>query len=372
MSQLPTGEPPRTSRHKRTWQVIRFAVGIALGGVALWAVSGQGGELAGASAELSHLNVGWLLIAIVVEALSMVAYAFLEQRLLGCGGVRGSAARFTAISFAAGAISSSLPAGPLVAAAFGFRQFRRLGASEALAAWALLASFVFSSLGLTLLATVGVFIAEREGAAFDLIGVTVAIFAITIVGALAVYHRRALSKVIGWLLRVSHRLTRFPRDPSHNVVTSFVASLSGVDLTKSDLLISLAWSLANWAFDCACLVLSYFAVGAGVPWRGLLLAYGAGQLAANLPITPGGLGVVEGSLVIALVAFGGGHVSTVAAVLLYRIVSFWGYLPVGWLVWAGLTLRNRRADKLATLKVEVPALPQVPVLAGDESAEFPG
>ena len=87
------------------------------------------------------------------------------------------------------------------------------------------------------------------------------------------------------------------------------------------------WSIANWALDCGCLVFSYLAVGAGVPWRGLLLAYGAGQLAANLPITPGGLGVVEGSLVIALVAFGGGHVSTVAAVLLYRIVSFWGYLP---------------------------------------------
>jgi len=37
-------------------------------------------------------------------------------------------------------------------------------------------------------------------------------------------------------------------------------------------------------------------------WKGLLLAYGAGQLAADLPITPGGLGVVEGSLTIALVA----------------------------------------------------------------------
>ncbi len=100
-----------------------------------------------------------------------------------------------------------------------------------------------------------------------------------------------------------------------------------------------------------------------MPWRGLLLAYGAGQLAANLPITPGGLGVVEGSLVIALVAFGGGQVSTVAAVLLYRIVSFWGYLPVGWLVWAGLTWHNRRADKLAALTAEEPALRQAPVPA---------
>ena len=40
------------------------------------------------------------------------------------------------------------------------------------------------------------------------------------------------------------------------------------------------------------------AVHAPVPWRGILLAYGAGQLAVNLPVTPGGLGVVEGSLTV--------------------------------------------------------------------------
>jgi uncharacterized protein (TIRG00374 family) len=137
-------------------------------------------------------------------------------------------------------------------------------------------------------------------------------------------------------------------------VSSIAASLSQVKLSKRDLLIVLAWSVANWALDCSCLVFAYLAVGAGVPWRGLLLAYGAGQLAANLPITPGGLGVVEGSLVIALVAFGGGQISTVAAVLLYRIVSFWGFLPVGWVFWGGLTWHNRRADQIVALATEVP------------------
>ncbi|MGO9335641.1 MAG: lysylphosphatidylglycerol synthase transmembrane domain-containing protein [Acidimicrobiales bacterium] len=370
MSELSAGGLPRSNRPKRAWRRVRFAVGIALGGVALWAVSGQGGELAGASAELAHLDAGWLLLAIAVEALSLVAFARLDQRLLGCGGVRSSTARFSAISFAAGAIASSLPAGPLVASAFGFRQFRRLGASEALAAWALLATLVFSALGLALLATAGVFVAERQGAAFDLVGVTVAVLAVTIAGTAAVYQRRTLARLLGWTLKVSNRVTGFPRRPGDDVISSFVASMSQVNLGKADLLSALMWSVANWALDCACLVFAFLAVGAGVPWRGLLLAYGAGQLAANLPVTPGGLGVVEGSLVIALVAFGGGQVSTVAAVLLYRIVSFWGYLPVGWLVWAGLTWHNGRADKLASLTAEASALRQVPVLAQDQSAEL--
>ena len=176
-SQPSTPIPGPARARRRNWQRIRFVVGIALGAVALWAVSNQKGELAGASVELSHLDVGWLLVAIAVEALSLVAFARLDQRLLRCGGVRAGTGRFTVISFAAGAIASSLPAGPLVASAFGFRQFRRLGASEALAAWALLATLVFSALGLALLATAGVVIAEREGSTFDLIGVTVAVLA---------------------------------------------------------------------------------------------------------------------------------------------------------------------------------------------------
>ncbi len=375
MSELPATRSHRTNWSKRTWSRIRFVVGIALGGIALWAVSGQGGELAGASTELSHLDAGWLLVAIGVESLSLVAFARMDQRLLRCGGVRSGLRRFTVISFAAGAIASSLPAGPLVASAFGFRQFRRLGASEALAAWTLVATLVFSALGLALLATAGVVVAERQGAAFDLVGVTVAVFAIAIIGAAVLYQRRALVKLLVWTLNVLHRITGFPRRPGHALVSSIAASLNQVKLGKRDLLAVLVWSVANWALDCSCLVFAYLAVGAGVPWRGLLLAYGAGQLAANLPITPGGLGVVEGSLVIALVTFGGGQVSTVAAVLLYRIVSFWGYLPVGWIFWGGLTWHNRRADQTVALSTQAPATlatSTAPVLPEDLTPELPG
>jgi uncharacterized protein (TIRG00374 family) len=100
--------------------------------------------------------------------------------------------------------------------------------------------------------------------------------------------------------------------------------------------------VANWSLDCLCLVVAFVALAAPVPWRGLLLAYGAGQLAANLPITPGGLGAVEGSLTVALVFYGGGRVSTVAAVLLYRIISFWALLPLGWASWLALRWTGRQ------------------------------
>ena len=146
---------------------------------------------------------------------------------------------------------------------------------------------------------------------------------------------------------MSSRLVGRPRRQASVVVQGWVTRLEDVRLTWRDLVVSLVAASGNWAFDCACLAFSFLAVGGSVPWRGLLLAYGAGQLAANLPITPGGLGVVEGSITVALVAFGGSELSTVAAVLVYRIVSFWGFLPVGWLSWAALAFARRRAERLA-------------------------
>ena len=86
----------------------------------------------------------------------------------------------------------------------------------------------------------------------------------------------------------------------------------------------------------------FLAIHAPIPWKGLLLAYGAGQLAANLPVTPGGLGVVEGSITIALVAFGGSESTTPYAVLLYRIISFWFILVIGWSFIGQLALQVRR------------------------------
>ena len=78
---------------------------------------------------------------------------------------------------------------------------------------------------------------------------------------------------------------------------------------------------------------------------------------------------------IALVTFGGGQISTVAAVLVYRIVSFWGYLPVGWIFWGGLTWHNRRADQtvaLSTQALATPATPTAPVLPEELPFEVPG
>jgi hypothetical protein len=74
---------------------------------------------------------------------------------------------------------------------------------------------------------------------------------------------------------------------------------------------------------------------------------------------------VEGSITLALVAFGGAEVITLAAVLLYRLIAYWGCIPAGGLAWLVLRTTSRApAHQVA----EVPEEPVKTVVAEAESA----
>ena len=62
-------------------------------------------------------------------------------------------------------------------------------------------------------------------------------------------------------------------------------------------------------------------------------AFGVSQLAAGIPGTPGGMGVTEAGLVFILAAYGFPASTTVAPVLIFRVVSYW--LPAALGLWAG-------------------------------------
>jgi uncharacterized protein (TIRG00374 family) len=65
---------------------------------------------------------------------------------------------------------------------------------------------------------------------------------------------------------------------------------------------------------------------AEVGWAEVLAVFAFARLATAIPITPGGAGVVEAVLITGLTAAGGDKAQVVAAVLVYRALT-WG-LPV--------------------------------------------
>lgn len=72
-----------------------------------------------------------------------------------------------------------------------------------------------------------------------------------------------------------------------------------------------------------------------------LAVFAFGRLITALPITPGGLGVVELGYIGGLVAAGGDRAHVVAAVLLFRVLTYVVQIPLG-----GLTYLAWRAERL--------------------------
>ena len=366
---VPPPPSARTRRHawlRRWWPTLRVVIGFGVVGLALWALSSHTSELSGLGQVLATLNWFWVLMAVAAEFLSFVSFAGMQRALLGAGGLAAPRGSLLKMTFASQALSNSLPGGTAVAAVYGFRWYRRFGADSTLAGWATAGVVVASAVSLSLVATVGLAVAASEGASLDLIPAIIGVLILAVaVGALFVYERPLFFAVSG-ALRLSHRLTGRPRGDTADQIDRVMLAVTSVRLGWSEVITVVAWGTANWLFDCACFALMFPAVHATVPWKGLLLAYGAGQLAAALPITPGGLGAVEGSITIALVAFGGAQTSTVDAVLVYRLVSFWLVLVVGWSLLGELALEVRVGRwRRRALASDVTASLGVPGSAGD-------
>jgi len=350
--------PGRVGRSwlRRAWPVIRFVLGLGLAALVVWVLSSHTDELSGASTIFDHLHWAWLVPAVLVEGASYLSLALVQRRLLSIGGVDAPVRTLTWVTLATQAIINSVPAGAAVATVYGFRWFRRLGANDSLAVWSLIATVVVGAVSLALVAAAGLALATDDGASLDLVPVTVGVLLITaFLGALFLYQRPQRA-VAAWLFSVSRRFTSRTLAAAEARVARFLSHVAEYSPSKREIGSVLGWGVGNWVFDCACFAFSFSAIGSGVPWKGLLLAYGAGQLAANLPITPGGLGVVEGSLTIALVAFGGSRVSTVEAVLVYRVLSFWAELVVGWGAWGWLALGVRSGRWRRQVRTKVSGL----------------
>ena len=79
-----------------------------------------------------------------------------------------------------------------------------------------------------------------------------------------------------------------------------------------------------------CLAACVAAFGRSVPIASIAVVYLTGSAIGSAVPTPGGLGAVEAALSAGLTAAGLPGATAISAVLLYRLVTFWLPVPVGW------------------------------------------
>jgi uncharacterized protein (TIRG00374 family) len=260
------------------------------------------------SRPLSHASTTWLLAAIGLEYLSCVGYVV--TILLAFP--RGRTVPTARLAWAELAANTVLPAGGLGGLGLGAWILTRKGVPSAriaerstvvfmLTSAASVVALVIVGLGLGLGLLPGPHAATLT---FLPAAIGLTVFATALAGA------RTAERIAGRLQR--------PR------VASVLTSLAlGVHATNAELRRGnwkLIGALAYFAFDVATLAATFAAIGVHPPIAAIAMAHLVGQLAASVPI-PGGIGVVDGGLVAALVLYGVAFAPATAAVLLYRAIA---------------------------------------------------
>ena len=131
-------EPPARRHARRRTRVAAAVLAAAVVGGAV--VIGRH-TLLRSLASLGQLDLGWFLLAVLCECVSLTAFGLSRRRLLRADGHQATFVSVMAITYAGNALSMSVPfAGAQLAAVFSYRQFRRRGLDPALTGWALAVS----------------------------------------------------------------------------------------------------------------------------------------------------------------------------------------------------------------------------------------
>jgi uncharacterized protein (TIRG00374 family) len=339
----PAGFAPAgdNSRYVRWFRLA--AIGVA---VVVLAVVGLRGRLPDPGefvAALAGAGYGWVALAALLQAVSLAAFALQQRRLIDNLGVRLRLRHVMAITLARSALSISLPAGAAVSTGYAIREYRRAGVTRKVGAASAIVSGLASIGGLTLLYVVGaVTIAAQHPSGllnWQPLAVVAALTALT-AGAVTVGRRQAA--------RPDREPAGEPRVPYGRVGTLIARLLTagreawqaGASLRVRDWAAALAYAALNWLTDLLCLAAATRALGLPIGVTTLAGIYLGVQIVRQVPLTPGGVGVVETALVAGLTAVGATAVSAAAAVLVYRLLSCWLIIPVGGI--AALTLRRGR------------------------------
>jgi uncharacterized protein (TIRG00374 family) len=325
-------------------------VGLAAAALAVRVLYDSSDELLTAADTLTSVQPGWLLVAVLVELVSYAARGGATAVVLRRAGGGVGPMVLTAATLAGDAAAYCLPFGFAASGVVMMGVLRRRQVSSVVAGWMFAVSSVLYVGSITVLTIIAVPIAGNDDPVPGLQAISGGLLcALAVLGAAyAVLRRPAFRRRVARVLPTGRRAparrlppSRAESSKSRTGLRDWARQLRTVRLTPAAGMAAFGLMLVSWVTDVAVLAIAFLALGTTPPWTGLLLAYCAGQIAASVPITPGGIGVVEGSITLALVAFGGAEIITLAAVLLYRLIAYWGCIPAGGLAWLALRVTSR-------------------------------
>jgi uncharacterized protein (TIRG00374 family) len=335
-------------------------------------------ELIGARRDLSLLggiNGAWVAAGVLLEGLSLFCYALLTRALLPGSAPRLSLSSLFRIDMSAAAVAHVIPAGTVGSAGIGYRLFTNQGVAGTDVGVMMATKGMGSTVVLNVLLWLALVISiPFEG--FHPIYATVAIVgavALAAIGALVLGITRGGKRAARIVRAIGRPIPHVGGDRLEQIVLQTSASLRALATDRSVLIRSLSWASLNWLLDAASLWCFIAAFGGYANPVGLFAAYGIANVLGVIPVTPGGLGVIDSVTPVLLVSFGLTRSIATLGVLAWRLVNFWLPIPTGALAYvslkvprgAGLTAMRRA---LSELNPKVSADEQLPSRAQPEEA----
>lgn len=302
--------------------------------------------------ELSLVNPVLLVVGLGLQVSAMFSYTLLTHTALGEQNL--SVWRLFRIQLSTKAVGNMIPGGSAAANALGYRLLRLSGVRGPDAGFALATAGLGSAVVLNLILWVGL-IASIPGrgvnAAYGtaaIIGVIVMVVAAAAIFGIIDGQGRA-ERALRW---IASRL-RLNEDRAAAVLTHLGMRLQGLASEPRLLVRVLGLATVQWLFDAASLWVFLRAFGQSMAPDLLIVAFGLATIMAVVPITPGGLGIVESIYIPTLVGFGATRSGATLGVLSYRITQFWLPILVGAIAYLSLRVGPfaiDRREKLKTLR----------------------
>jgi uncharacterized protein (TIRG00374 family) len=327
--------------------LVRRAAALGLTALVLYGVAPAIGEVLGAWPKVADLKPWWLAAMLLFEAAS--CWCLWELQALSIG-TRDMGAVATS-QLAGGALGRVIPGGAATAAATQYNMLNANDVPRGAIATGLAAATVLQIAALCVLPALTlpalVFWVKTPETLWETAILALVLFVAMLGVGLAVARSEKTLRAVGrFAVRVSCRLPGdrglAPEFPDRLVVQrDEVVERLGDRFVRAS-----AAAVGRWVFDLLALATAIQAVGAHPRFSLVLLAYVAAQLLAQIPVTPGGLGVVEAGLTATLALAGVRGGDAAVAVLAYRLVSYWLMLPAGLVAW--IVHRRRLSVSAAT------------------------
>lgn len=312
------------------------------------------------SADLiSSVNPLLLLLALGLEVCALIAYTVLAKVTLP---PEPKLTTFTVlrIQMSTKALTNVVPGGSAAGSTLGYRLYTEAGVAPTAAGFTLATVGLGSAVVLNLILWVTLLVS------IPLKGVQPGYVVAAIIGVALLASAAALV----WLLmegrdraeRVLRAIARHMPFVEEETAARFVHQLADRlhDLSRQPELVrrGVLWAAAFWLLDASALWVLLYAFGQTLNPIDLIVAFGVAQVLAAVPITPGGLGLVEAALPGLLAGLGGVPIGTaVIAVLAWRFVQFWMPIPTGAISYASLKLgdfgRQKRLGAVRELAQQV-------------------